>query len=111
MGRITGNGEFYESGAAAFDEARNIGLPPHMLWYEFQIYFAYMKVGRYQDMLDLADTILSEQGGLNVEETYLYKGHALLFLGDGPGAAAAYERALELNKNFYPAQIALDSIS
>ena len=111
MGKLTGEGQYYENGAAAFDEARNIGLPPHMLWYEFQMYFAYMKVGRYQDMLDLTDLILSEQGGQNVEETYLYRGHALLFLGDGPGAAEAYERALELNENFYPAQIALDSIS
>ncbi len=111
MGRITGEGEYYANGAAAFDEARIIGLPPRMLWYEFQIYFAYMKVGRYQDMIDISDTVLAEQGGQNVEETYYYRGFALQFLGDIAGAAAAFERALELNENFYPAQIALDSIS
>ena len=111
LGERTGNSEFYTSGAAAFDEARRIGLPPRMLWYEFRIYIAYMKVGRYQDMLDIADTILAEQGGQNVEETYLYQGHALTLLGDIPGAVAAYQRALELNENFYPAQIALDSLS
>jgi tetratricopeptide (TPR) repeat protein len=70
-----------------------------------------MRVGRYQDMLDIADTILAEQGGQNVEETYYYKGFALQFLGDISGAATAFERALQLNGNFYPAQIALDSIS
>jgi predicted negative regulator of RcsB-dependent stress response len=69
-----------------------------------------MRVGRYQDMLDLADATLSTQGGRNVEETYLYKGHALVFLGDAAGAAAAYRQTLRLNKYFYPAQWALDSI-
>jgi hypothetical protein len=111
MGRITGESEYYSSGAAAFDEARLIGLPPRMLWYEFQMYFAYMRVGRYQDMLDISDTILAQQGGQNVEETYYYRGFALQFQGDIAGAATAFERALQLNENFYPAQIALDSIS
>ena len=111
MGEITGRAEFYQNGAAAFDHAFTLGLPPRMLWYEFRPYLAYMKVGRYDDMVELADAVLSTQGGQNVEETYLYKGHALLFLGDAPGAIAAYERALELNNNFYPAEIALQSLS
>lgn len=111
LGEITGDIEFYENGAAAFDQARTIGLPPRMLWYEFRPYLAYMKVGRYDDMITLADSVVETQGGRNVEETYLYKGHALLFQGDGPGAAAAYEKALQLNENFYPAEIALQSIS
>jgi len=51
------------------------------------------------------------QGGQNVEETYLYKGHALLFQGDVQGAVAAYKRAIQLNENFYPAVIALESLS
>ncbi len=110
LGEMTGNAEFYQQGAAAFDEARTIGLPPRMLWYEFRPYLAYMKVSRYDDMLALADTVLESQGGRNVEETYLYQGHALLFEGDVQGAIAAYRRALELNDNFYPAEIALQSV-
>jgi hypothetical protein len=111
LGEMTGEIEFYENGAASFDQARTIGLPPRMLWYEFRPYLAYMKVGRFDDMIALADTVLETQGGRNVEETYLYMGHALLFQGDVGGAAAAYERSLELNENFYPAEIALQSIS
>jgi len=110
LGELTGEAEYYENGAAAFDQARTIGLPPRMLWYEFRPYLAYMKVGRYSDMLELADAVLAMQGGLNVEETYLYKGHAQLFQGDVRGAADSYQRALELNENFYPAEIALQSI-
>jgi hypothetical protein len=59
----------------------------------------------------LTDAVLETQGGRNVEETYLYKGHALLFEGDVTGASDAYRRAIELNENFYPAEIALQSIS
>ena len=110
LGEMTGDNAFYENGAAAFDQARLVGVPPRIVWYQFRPYIAYLKVGRYQEMIDLADTVLETQGGRNVEETYLYKGHALAFLGDGPGAVAAYEQALRLNENFYPAQWALDSI-
>ncbi|MGD8585660.1 MAG: C39 family peptidase [Chloroflexota bacterium] len=111
LGELTGAAGYYENGAAAFDQARSIGLPPRMLWYEFRPYLAYMKVGRYDDMIALADAVLETQGGRNVEETYLYKGHALLFEGDVTGASDAYRRAIELNENFYPAEIALQSIS
>jgi tetratricopeptide (TPR) repeat protein len=110
LGELTGSAGYYENGAAAFDRARAIGLPPRMLWYEFRPYLAYMKVGRYEDMIALANAVLENQGGRNVEETYLYMGHALLFEGDVAGATAAYQRALELNENFYPAEIALQSI-
>jgi tetratricopeptide (TPR) repeat protein len=94
----------------AFDQARSLGLPPRKLWYEHRPYLAYMKTGRYEDMIELADAVLSTQGGRNVEETYLYKGHALLFQGDVRGAVEAYRSALELNENFYPAEIALQSL-
>ncbi len=111
LGEMTGEAEFYENGAAAFDQAFILGLPPRILWYQYRPYIAYMKVGRFQEMLDLSDAILTTQGGRNVEETYLYQGHALAFLGDGAGAVTAYKQALRLNGNFYPAQWALDSIT
>lgn len=116
MGEITGDNAFYQQGAAAFDRAFAIGLPGRMLWYQFRTYIAYMKIGRYQDMIDLTDAMLNNSdsrvrdGSSYVEETYLYRGHAFAYLGNITQARAAYQRALELNANFYPAQIALDSI-
>jgi tetratricopeptide (TPR) repeat protein len=110
IGEIIGDATYYNNGSLAFDQARSIGLPPRKLWYEHRPYLAYMKTGRYDDMIDLADAVLSTQGGRNVEETYLYMGHALLFQGDVRGAREAYQRAIELNENFYPAEIALQSI-
>ena len=111
LGELTGEGSFYENGAAAFDQAFILGLPPRILWYQFRPYIAYMRTDRFQEMIDLADAVLETQGGRNVEETYFYKGHALAFLGNGPEAVSAYEQALRLNENFYPAQWALDSIT
>lgn len=110
LGELSGEGDYYARGAAAFDDAFVLGIPPRILWYQFRPYIAYMRTGRYQDMIELADTVLESQGGRNVEETYLYKGHALAFLGDGAGAVEAYRQALRLNENFYPAQWALNSI-
>ncbi len=110
LGEQTGERHYYEQGAAAFDQAFILGMPPRTLWYEFRPYIAYMKTERYQDMLALADATLETPGGRNVEETYLYKGHALAFLGDISGARAAYQEGIKLNENSYPIQWALDSL-
>ena len=111
MGGLTGETQYYQGGAQAFDQAREIGLPPRMLWYQFQPYLAYLKLQRYQDIVDLADATLETQGGRNVEETFWYKGHALAFLGDVAGARDAYQEALRVNENFYPAQWSLDALN
>jgi tetratricopeptide (TPR) repeat protein len=113
MGEIVleGNNEYYTAAAQAFDSARDIGLPPRMLWYQHRPYIAYWKVDRAQDVIDLANATLETQGGRNVEETYYYKGHALAALGDLYGAKEAYQSALVINENLYPAQISLDWIN
>jgi hypothetical protein len=110
MGAVTGDAQYYQGGAQAYDRAREIGLAPRMLWYQFEPYLAYLRVNRFQDMIDLADATMETQGGRNVEETFLYKGHALASLGDTAGAIAAYQEALALNENFYLAEIALGAL-
>lgn len=110
LGGLTGEAKYYQGGTQAFDRAREIGLPPRMLWYQFEPYLAYLRTDRYQDIIDLADATLETQGGRNVEETFWYKGHALAYLGDVSGAITAYRTALSVNENFYPAQISLDSL-
>lgn len=110
LGGLTGEAKYYQGGTQAFDKAREIGLPPRMLWYQFEPYLAYLRTDRYQDIIDLADATLETQGGRNVEETFWYKGHALAYLGDVAGAIAAYRTSLSVNENFYPAQISLDSL-
>lgn len=92
-----GDAALYDGAAAAYDQARLLGLPARMLWYQFEPYEAYLAVGRYADVLALAEVTLENQGGRNVEETYLYQGRALAMAGDVTAARAAYERAVALN--------------
>jgi hypothetical protein len=111
LAALDGDQSNYQQGAAAYDQARNLGLPQRMLWYQHRPYLAYFKVGRMQDVIDLAEATAESTGGQNVEETYLWLGHALSLTGDVDGAVDAYENALKLNENFYPAQWALDSLN
>jgi tetratricopeptide (TPR) repeat protein len=108
LGGVTGDGRFFNAAVTAFDQARLVGLPPRMLWYQFQLYEAYLAAGRYDDVLTLTSTILENSGGQDVEETFLYRGHALRAQGDEAAATAAYRRALELNPHNQEAREALD---
>lgn len=99
LAQRTGSEAFYASAAASFDQARTIGLPWRMLWYQFGPYEAYLAVGRADEVILLTDALLTNGGGQNVEETYLYRGHAFAALGDDANSQAAYARAQALNPN------------
>ncbi len=98
----------YEDADVAFDQARAIGLPWRMLWYQFGPYEAYLNTGRYDDIVLLADATLQDRPYF--EESYYYRGLALAELGDSTGAVEDLERAANFNPNFEPAQVALDRI-
>ncbi|MCC6602919.1 MAG: C39 family peptidase [Anaerolineae bacterium] len=111
MGVRTGEAQYYQGGAQAYDQAREIGLPPRMLWYQFRPYMAYWKIGRHEDVIALADATLETQGGRNVEETFWYKGLALESQGLISDAITNYQAALEVNHNAYYAQWSLDALT
>ncbi len=96
---LTNDPTLYASATAAFDQARSIGLPWRMLWYQFEPYAAYLGNGRIEDVFILSDAILSTEGGQNVEETHIYRSQAYAAMGDETAAAAALATALELNPN------------
>jgi len=98
----------YADAASAFDQARVIGLPWRMLWYQFEPFQAYFEAGRHAELLALADSVIATAG--NIEETFYWRGKALQALGDTEGARQAYQRAAELNSNFTEAQQALASL-
>jgi tetratricopeptide (TPR) repeat protein len=91
----------YERAAVAFDQARAIGLPWRMLWYQFGPYEAYYQVGRYQQLLLLAETTL--QNRPYFEESFYYQGLALAALGRNAEAERSYRQAATLNANYIPA--------
>ncbi len=100
----------YQGAAAAYDQARLLGLPARMVWYQFGPYEAYLAVGRHTDVLALADSTLANQGGRNVEETYYYQGRGLTLAGDSAGARAAFEQAAALNPDSVVGRAALAAL-
>ncbi|NLG26839.1 MAG: hypothetical protein GX557_02955 [Chloroflexi bacterium] len=89
--------------AQAFDQARLIGLPFRMLWYQFGPLQAYYEVGRYAEVVALADATLKWTS--DVEELHYWRGRALLALGDVQEGRAALETAL-VKRPGYPAAAA-----
>ncbi|TAH51801.1 MAG: hypothetical protein EYC68_09580 [Chloroflexota bacterium] len=104
---LVGLGE-YEAAAIAFDQARLLKLPWRMLWYQFGPYEAYYRVGRYEEVIALADATLKPTSDL--EESYYYKGLALEKLGRSDEARAALEMALRYNSNYLAARQALKNL-
>lgn len=98
----------YENSAAAFDQARAIGLPWRMLWYQFGPYEAYYHIGRYDDVILLADVTLLDRPYF--EESYYYKGLALDALGRDEEARTNLEQAVRFNPNFEPAALFFDQL-
>ena len=96
----------HEMAAAAFDQARAIGLPWRMLWYQFGPYEAYYEVGRFEDVILLADVTLQDRPYF--EESYYYRALAKTALGELEQAKADLERAVKRNPNFDPAIEALE---
>lgn len=105
---LVGLGE-YEAAAQAFDQARILKLPWRMLWYQFGPYEAYYRVGRYQEVVALADA--TQKGVGDLEESYYYKGLALEKMGQVDAARASFQLALKYNPNYQAAQEALKEVS
>ncbi len=98
----------YAEAAAAYDQARAIGLPWRMLWYQFGPYEAYYQAGRYQDVLLLADATLKDRPYF--EESFYYRGLAQAALGETSAARQDLEKAASFNPHFIPAADALASL-
>ncbi|GAB4544752.1 MAG: hypothetical protein Kow0063_38560 [Anaerolineae bacterium] len=94
--------------ASAFDEARRLGLPYRMLWYQFDIFQTYLAMGRYQEVIDLTTATLRATGGL--EELYYYRGLARQATNQLAAAAEDFQAALKYNPNFELAAEALQKL-
>ncbi len=104
---LNARGDF-EQAAAAFDQARAIGLPWRMLWYQFGPYEAYYQIGRYEDVILLADVTLKDRPYF--EESYYYMALAQLELGQVDEARRNLRKAVDFNPNFQPARAALEEL-
>lgn len=108
----------YISAAQAYDTAFGLyaALPENerpwrLLWYQDGPYAAYYHTGRYQDVVNLANTTLVNVDKPVLEETYYWRGMAKAALGDRNGALEDLRLAYTLNPNSTPAGEELQRIT
>ncbi len=111
----------YGPAAAAYDQANayynntlvptgDKKIPWRIMWYQTGPYKAYYYSGRYQDVINLANSNLTriEQGGRELEESWYWRGMAEYALGDSNQAYDDMRTALHFHPGF---QSALDMLS
>jgi tetratricopeptide (TPR) repeat protein len=108
----------YAGAAQAYDTAFSLYAalpgeerPWRLLWYQDSPYAAYYYTGRYQDVINLAQTALVNVDKPVLEETYYWRGMAKEVLGDRQGAIDDLNRAYTLNPNSTPAVQELQRIN
>lgn len=102
----------YRGAADAYDEAYRLlaelpeeKRPYRLIWYQTGPYFAYFYSGRYQDVIDLADTALIPLERTKkpyLEESYYWRAKAKAVLGDNEGAIEDLCQSLEYHPDFIP---------
>lgn len=100
--------ERYDEAVAAYDQARDLGLPKRMLRYQFGPFIAYFNAGRIDDLSALADYALEITK--NSEEALLWKGWALYRQGKREEALASFQAALDAHPNYGDAQYAINYV-
>ena len=99
----------YPDAAAAYDQAfalynnltDDYQRPYRIMWYQTWPYWAYYYSGRYQDVINLANTTLIDTISEPVlEESFYWRALAREALGDTQGAIDDLREAVRLNPNF-----------
>jgi tetratricopeptide (TPR) repeat protein len=98
----------YEQAAAAYDRAMSLGIPFRMLWYQFGPFEAYFNTGRYDDVMALVNTNLTNTP--YVEETYYWQGKVFQARGQIREASTAFNQAISRNSRFQAARDALSEL-
>ena len=92
----------------AFDKADSLKLPWRMLWYQHGMYQAHYAAGNYDQVIKLANRSLKATGDL--EESYYWRGMALLAKGKKFDAKRDFAIAVKLNPNYFATVEALKAL-
>lgn len=98
----------YDEANAAYDKAREIGLPQRMFRYQFGPFLANFHANRIDDLLALTEYSL--QRTQMSEEAWLWHGWALYRKGDVNGAINDWRKALSIRPGYEDALYALDFV-
>jgi hypothetical protein len=100
--------ERYNEANAAYDQARQLGLPQRMFRYQFGPFIANFQANRIDDLLALTDYAL--QRTEMSEETWLWHGWALYRKGDTTQAIENWRKALSIHPGYDDALYALNFV-
>lgn len=100
--------ERYEEANAAYDKAREIGLPQRMFRYQFGPFIANFQSNRTDDLIALTEYALQRTD--MSEETWLWHGWGLYRQGDTNGAVENWRRALSIRPGYEDALYALNFV-
>ena len=98
--------ERYDEANAAYDMARELGLPQRMFRYQFGPFIANFQTNRTDDLLALTEYAL--QRTEMSEEAWLWHGWGLYRKGDVSGAVADWRKALSIRPGYEDALYAIN---
>lgn len=109
--------ENYQEASLVFDEAFRVydqinedDRPWRVFWYRTEMYQAYYYVGRYQDVINTANAVLSMLSKRGLEESHYWRGLSYEALGNLEQAIFDYEIAIQLRPSYLKAQQALSRL-
>jgi len=99
----------YSNAAQAYDRAFEIypsipekTRPWRVMWYQTGPYFAYYYMGRYDDVINLANITLDAMSEPILEESYYWRAQSKWAIGDANGAIEDFKMSLKYHPNFGP---------
>lgn len=100
LGDYAAAAQAYDQAFAIYPQLTEDQRPYRLMWYVDGPYVAYYQTGRYEDVVNLANTTFSWVGQPVLEESYYWRGMAYLALGRQNLALADFQKAAELNPNY-----------
>ena len=107
----------YGGAAAAYDTAFSIypeihpdSRPYRVMWYETGPYLAYFNAGRYQDVINLADTTLAFMADPVIEESYYWRAASYNAQGNITKALDDLRRSLYCHPGYAPSEALLEQL-
>ena len=95
---------YFENQLKQIDKSTDVPLPYRIMWYQTAPYKAYFFVGRYQDVVNLAQANLKRiMATRSLEESWYWLARAEYALGNSEAAYADMRQALYFHPNFQSA--------
>jgi tetratricopeptide (TPR) repeat protein len=97
---FAGAAKAYDQAFALYPGLAEKDRPYRLMWYQIGPYQAYYQTGRYQDVLNLANTTLAWVSAPVLEESYYWRGMAYEALGQQNQAVADFQKSARINPNY-----------